>query len=831
MTNKELTIVKNEILPAIENGQAMLFLGAGFSINTPTANSSVPSSQRLKEIICSELRLTDTSKIDLQDTFKLGKRKIDNFEKFLLDIFDITKPFDWQIDILRYWWRDIFTTNIDTALEKSVAMLRKQGDGLSPQYSFFGHKDKKPIISGELERNIVKLHGSILRPNDGFIFDRAAYADFSAIKPDWLRNVAANIASGNCLLLGSRFKESDIESAISERFVVHDNISPPPNNWIVLNSFEDYEREIYEDQGIIPIASDIESFVNYVTSNLKPLSQKAFLKRRLPHLHMPDGNLDSFGWFASSFKPISTLIEQATSEHCLRGLYYSGDPIEWKYIAHDAPASLSYQEKIYNAIQTCIQSNFSASVINVTGPVCSGKTTAAMQALKTITISNKSAYLFASKDGINIEHFWRAIKDGKGIFVFYFDNGYEHFYAIDDIIRRANDVPGKRKFIFITESRSSKFEYHQRHFKSIPEEAIINLEFSTLTVNDAKKIVEQVESLGVIYEKFKGKTTQERTNLLIDVRKGYKGDLFAALYDLSSSSSYERQICDEYNDIDDSTAKIIYSTLVIATSIRINFSLSYLSEFCDLPPNSIMRIFSQELKGKIWKAEFSEAYSIRHHSISDFILKKLIDKKTLCEIVIRILNVVATKFSLEDIKYHPLPFRIYREIISYKFLTEIAFNVTHDLDFITYIYNSAEPLFNKDAFFWLQYGKFYGKQKKYEEAVYCLRTGNSMYEAPHITHALGHVLLEKYIADGLKNDCELEEGVDILSASVMQQGKDDPYFATTLIEMAAEIIYNRNLPEHILEKVNEAIKISMHHISNSKFNHALQKLMEAKKKK
>lgn len=683
MTDKERALLHEEIFPAIESGNVMLFIGAGFSVGTQTVQSKVPSSDELKKMLCEAIKkkipTLTPDKIDLQDTFKLAKTKIPNFEDYLIKIFDVTHPFPWQIDLLRYWWRGIYSTNIDTVLEKCVNILNKQGKDITPKYNFFGHRDIKPILSNEIERNIVCLHGTITRPKDGFIFDRAAYADYSAAKPDWLRDVAANISSGNCLFLGSRFKEPDIDVLISERTQIHENCFSTSNNWIVLKSFEDYERELYEERGIIPIQSDIKSFVDYVTENIRPLSQKAFLKKRLPHLHMPEGNLAPFAWFSKSFGSVPEMLDNATQTHCLRGLFYSGDPVSWAYIVHNAPADLSFVDSIYESITEAIGSSVPACVINVTGPICSGKTTATMMALKRISITNKSVYAFSSENGIDIEFFWRAIKDLKGDFVFYFDNGYEHFYAIDELIKRSVDLPGRRKFVFVVESRSAKFEYHQRHFKSIPPELISNIELKSLKKDDAEKIINKLDILGVIYPKFKDKTIAQRISMILDKQKGYGGDLFAALYDLSHSSSYEVQIRDEYKEVSTDTARKIFNVLLIATSIRINFPLAYLSEICEESVNSILNIFSTELRGKTKKSDTTNSISTQHHSISNFIVKNVIEKNSLYSSIDRILSVVSKKFKVEDIKYHPLPFRIYRELISYKFLTELAFDIDRDL--------------------------------------------------------------------------------------------------------------------------------------------------------
>ena len=828
MDTHDIEIIEKEIIPALENGRIMLFLGAGFSVGTPSIASKIPSSQELIHLICQQIHLEDYHDIDLQDAFQLGNLKINDFEKFLVDIFTVKTPFSWQIDIFRYWWRSIFTTNIDTVIEESIKILDTCQLNIHPDYKIYCHKDVKPIQMSGVERSIVKLHGSITRPNDGFIFERASYAMNSIERYDWMHDVAANIEAGNCLFLGSRFKEIDIDIEISKRSKIYKN-SHKPNSWIVLNHFAEYEKELYNAQHITPITATIEEFIKYLTNRVRPLSQKSYIKKHLPHLHISEQDPSPNKWFLKSFSSIQSLLN--LEESYVKGKFFDGDMIDWKYIRDNVPAELSYCNTIIDSVNKYIESSEKGIfLINIIGAVCCGKTTAAMQALKKLSLVHNNIYYFNSEEGIDIEFFWKTIKDLKGVSIFYFDNGYEHYYAIDEIIKRFYEIGGSQKIIFLTESRIVKFTYHKRHFKSIDYSMMKNIEISQLNRDDARLIIEKINQLGITYEKFKDISDVEKVDMLISKTTGYAGDLFAAFYDLSSSKSYEKRIEDEFIEIENQDALYLYTVLLLSSVIRINFPLTYLSEICRFSVYKVVDICNTELKGKIKRFERplmqEERYSARHISLASYIIKNLINKEHLQKIIIEILSTVGKKFTIKDIKLHPLPFRIYKEIISYKFITDI-FKSEH-ITYIEKIYSHAEILFNMDAFFWLQYGRFLDKQKKYEDAIYCFRRGLSLHETPHLLHALGHVLIKKYIDEGFFNIEEKDEGISLLYAHFLQYGKTDSYFATTLLDMISQII-SENKDNELTEKGIAVANQSSDYINNKEYNRALQRFLEAKK--
>lgn len=237
-------IIKEEIAPKVQNGEITLFLGAGLSIGTPSLNGlGVPSSGELIQRICAEAGYTDgADKVDLQDAFGLGQDDIDDFDNFLISNFNVTDVKDWQKSICRYWWRAIFTTNIDNVIDFSINELKKENTTY-PEYQVFNYRDPEPLSFMPTMPPVVYLHGSVNNMDDGFVFDSVSYADNTVRQNEWIRLCSLHITRGGCLFVGSTFKESDIEVAIRQRQIWEDVTGVMSPNWIVLRNFTPLERK------------------------------------------------------------------------------------------------------------------------------------------------------------------------------------------------------------------------------------------------------------------------------------------------------------------------------------------------------------------------------------------------------------------------------------------------------------------------------------------------------------------------------------------------------------------------------------------------------------
>jgi len=422
--NASETIIKDKVLPIIQSGRGVLFLGAGFSCGTPTANNeTIPSTPELIEriLIAAGYSGVDTVSVDLETAFSVGADEIDNFEGFLQNNFICKNVFDWQKVPFFHWWRRIYTTNIDTVIEKCVEKVSETYKS-GPNFLFYNYKDRLPATSSPLERPIVYLHGNVMKPKEGFVFDRVSYAEHTIKSGDWLYDAAHHLSFGDCIIVGSKLKESDLEAEIRRRTIWETTksseiINLP--NYIVLKDFNEIEIKNYLKRGIIPIKSTAEEFFSYIDSKLKIISQSKYLKRIAPHLRIEVSDNKSFAWFNESFEHTPTACKKAEVANGILSRFFTGDMPDWFYIVNEVPSKFDYYESTLSEIHKFFGNDKPILSVFVTGPVASGKTTLCREILFEISKTVDAVYEFNSFDGIDIEYTWSCIKTLKAQWCFF----------------------------------------------------------------------------------------------------------------------------------------------------------------------------------------------------------------------------------------------------------------------------------------------------------------------------------------------------------------------------------------------------------------------------
>ena len=825
--DQSFAIIKNEISPLLQRGDLTLFLGAGISIDTPTINGlGVPSTPSLIERICKEAGFDDddSNSTNLTTAFGVGEDEIDNFENFLISNFSVTKPHSWQKSIFRHWWRCIFTTNIDTIPEVCIQMVSEEHKDY-PNYRIYNYLDREPLETLPTSPPVVYLHGNVSKFNEGFVFDNVSYARNTVKNSDWLSKCALHISHGNCLFVGSRFDESDIEAAIRQREAWDIFNNGLRNNWIVLRKFSQIERRGYEKRGIIPIEATADEFFTTLFSFVSYLSPAKFIRRKAPYLS-EDTNAIPAAWFSQNMENISLEISKAKNKRGVFSRFYFGDLPDWFYIAHNVPATFDIVHKLTREILLFeSDSNNKSLVVSIIGPLCSGKTTAAMLICARLAETHTNIYNFCGLDGIDIEKIWNVLKDLKGLVVLLLDASSEYYYAVNELISRVNSRPTACKLCFVLEERTIHFERNQKHLFKIPEDRHKIFKVSALSHSDAEILYEKTIELGITFEKMKNKEKSECIEQIVSFENGYKGDLLATLYELSSRKSYHNQLKEEYSEIYSDEAKNVYQTIALVTASRISIPLNYLAETHGYTINVLAKIIQNELKDKTHSSGSSLTISARHHSIAEFHINNNFEKEPLKNriielMLIKLMHCVGSKFSPEDIKQHPISYKIYNRILSYHYLTEVLFKEKNQYHFIHEIYSVCQNLFSSDGMFWLQYGRFLERDGDINGAIHCLYKGLNLFDSFQTRHALGQMLLKRYRTCGFDEN-DYQEGLTFLMNEVNLRGEVDPYALTALGNELVKIIQangvNINKQEDCLLKLKDIVNKGINIHKSDKF--------------
>lgn len=823
MNDEEVAIVLNDIIPIIQNGQAVLFLGAGYSAGTPTLNDqNIPGTTELIRRILLEIQSEDVAPedIDLQTAFSVGEDEIDDFLGFLTKNFLCKTTFEWQRIPFRYWWRRIYTTNIDNVIDvsaKKVVEMHKN----SPHFEIFNYKNQMPPDASPLKPPIVYLHGRVTDPDQGFVFDRVSYADHSIKPGDWLHDAALYISFGNCIIVASKLKETDLETEMRKRNLWCNTTNQlcPNNNYIILESFNDIERKNYIKRGIIPIRATAEEFFRFIENNAKPLSPSKLIKRIAPHLRFEITDDESFAWFAKTFNHVGDSTRKAKQQNGIYSRFFTGDMPDWFYIVNKIPAKFRYADEVIKKINKFL-SDYGKSrtlTIFITGRVATGKTTLCRLILHELSKTIEAVYEYDSFDGINVNHVINTIRNTKGTIVLFFDKSSEHFYAIDQISNRyAAEIQGGKLLILI-EERDTHFQRNKHHLKSLTDTNSIRLTIPSLEFDNAILLYESLKNVNLTSGKLIDLSPNDAAKLICDTEQGFRGDLLATMLEVTGKKSYQHQLTEEYDEIEDQDAKEIYKLLSIVTAARLSLPITFISEILSLSVSSILSKLREILDSKIYIHDRTKNVSSRHHLIAEYHTKELISDKDKEALIVKIMSCVSKKFNIDQIRTHPLPYRIYKAILHHKFLSETVF--TDDRNPIEGIYSYCQNYFKDDAIFWLQYGLFLYDVQRYPEAEHCYRKGLAIYDSFQIRNALGQVLLKLYSFGRCSDPYLLDEAIDLFRYEISTRGETDPYPYTTCGHGLMDILQiapdNEEVKELLKDISNEGLK---HHRSDDYFS-------------
>ena len=301
----------------------------------------------------------------------------------------------------------------------------------------------------------------------------------------------------------------------------------------------------------------------------------------------------------------------------------------------------------------------------------------------------------------------------------------------------------------------------------------------------------------------------------MDKEKGYGGDLLSTLFSLTTHENFEQKIYQDYISVRGGLAHSMLDVVAMIGSIGISVPTNYVAGMLDSSTAKIAGILNEDLAGVLISK--SGALKCRHRIIANYYFTNCISKRGSTSVIVAILEFLSRQFSVEDIRHHPLPYRIYKELISFEFLYEQYFpSKTREGD-TEYVYHRAQTLFGKDGIFWLQFGRYYRKMRRLDDAIDCFRTGLEFYDSFQTKHSLGVTLIEKYIEDECVDIAMYRDGVKILDAERLRRAQGDSYPTTALIDLLGKVIQSNSQNADARFRIKECLNYGIRHFSDDEY--------------
>lgn len=675
------------------------------------------------------------------------------------------------------------------------------------EYKFFNYNTPKDFSSTLGQIPVVTLHGTHSALSDGFVFDNEEYGFVSAKNLEWHNDLAARISTGNVLVIGSNLDESDLETYLALRKVAYPRLKRAAKNWLVTPNPDPVKLDNLEAAGFEVIDCTGEDFFNALYARQEPCSIGEIAIRSIPTAQKKIRDIKAHTWFKETFSGIPILLENAKEETGIVRHYMMGDEPEWYYIANDVPARTHRDIDLTAAVGALLQSSQTGvRVLHIVGPSGSGKTTSIKNALRDLTANYPYCYEFCGINGIEPDALKSVVSafTSKSVIVFY--SAYEFYFAIKHV-RDSLDNEYQPLCVFLLEDRSHDFQKNKHHLfgGKVPTDPFM---MSNINLEDAISIASKIEDAGIRIPDFSELSITRRASILSGKERGYDGDLLSAMFSLTQHENFETKLHQDYVTTK-GAARDALNLAALYHSLGHIVPLEYISTPLSVSPSKLLELLDKDLNG-ILVISRDGRVRCRHRRVAEHYVKNYVFGNKSEDEIIAVLEFLSTQFSVEDIGLHPLPYRIYKDIINHKFLHSRYFESSVATEKTHAVYNVVQHFFASDGLFWLQFGRFFRHIGDIDSAISCFRSGLNLYESYQAEHSLGVALIDKFVEDECQDVDLYEEGFALLEKQVTKRGRTDPYPATGIVSSLLKIrSASKNVPlasERLQKYINFGVK-------------------------
>lgn len=276
------------LIDVLQNKNPILFLGAGYSLGALNKdNKRLLDSKALAKELYSYLITKKFSNDEIDRLFYNEDKKCDL--KYICNILELknltqernaflTKRFygshcakrDYHFLLKKYPWKTIYSLNIDDLIE-----------------NIYENKLTVQLLGGESENSygtttLIKLHGSVLRPELGYVFSEKEYQRYLSQDSWAINSFAVDYFRSDIIFLGTEFQENDLQS-ILDRFSDAGAVNKAHNYFFITPTLNDpiMEMKIASNHNFHHIPLTTEEFLKFIVDEISiKKSQRQVIKNQ-----------------------------------------------------------------------------------------------------------------------------------------------------------------------------------------------------------------------------------------------------------------------------------------------------------------------------------------------------------------------------------------------------------------------------------------------------------------------------------------------------------------------------------------------------------------------
>lgn len=732
----ELTLLKE----CLEKRSPVLYVGAGFSIDCKNKkDESIKSANGLCELLYNHFwgdKSNDYDELakkykeagDLKNLCQLLKELNLNEERdlYLTEYFSgcHVESDDARNIICTYPWEKIFTVNIDDLIEN---IYLKQGNQIN-----IWNKDNDNKKHCPNHPTLIKLHGCVANPKEGYVFDDDEYKLFLNDDNYLISEFADAYSKNDIIFLGTEFNEEDLSNIITKYSMKGYDpstvnhyyfVTPKINNELLRLKIEKSANMHH----ICMYANDFFTFINEQINYSNELYNK-LKENGLINVH----------------EVYSHILKSYESK------LYHGYDITYGDLKNNWDIS-EYSKDIMD----WIKKNNHNKLISIYGNEYVGKTCAAKRLLYDLFIVDYECFEFELKSEARIELFLDYITSNcsKDVAVLFEGASYLYELLVKKIV---NNNPYNHRVIIITTDNTIN---HKKKYHSLLRNENCRI------VATSEKVDEHKANL--IYEKLEDKHSLSKLldisndkNIIVKKMKE-NNDIIDILYISSNGRGFEEHI----------------NTFILSDIESNRLSSKEIGLFCFLGKIGIVnvpvtlfhrcaKIIDRRFNAQIFAKKFSRIIQIQYDSYRLRYMRYLSNKYSKALTIDEIERVIISVVELYSNRFEEGEYNEYSSLL-YKILNLKSLEKILPYDIIKKIYAHTEDKCCKYSYYWVQRGLCAQKQSNpdFEEADRFLREARKINPCSYqVAHAIAKNLINRGLDNIIQNEAYYQEGITQLLA-------------------------------------------------------------------
>ena len=661
--------------------------------------------------------------------------------------------------LARFPWARIYTTNIDDAFESALNQSTVNSQHIRI------HTRKSPLVDRDQTYScvdLIKLHGSVHRLEDGVIFSSEEYAIEAASPSPWYSQIGYDYQSYSFIIIGSTLKEPILHQQI--QYARQRIQETSPQAYLVIPYISKLQKEAFIGSNIYHIPWKLTEFVSWLDTEFpNGLSYTEVAMNNNPGIRrLLSGNRKDMARQAEVLSDVVQIKQlDMRSKELNSGQirnFYRGFKPSWGDIADGVPALTNDISKLTETIQNALSSQIQCVIVY--GPAGSGKSTATKMAAMEITSKLDVPCFFTQGTNENISNALIELERVHNSRYILICDRFEP--CVELIVNTLLRGECRKALILAVESQHV---WSGRIKSKLGNILISEFNITQISRHDVTLILKKLEEFGP-WTRLAQLTPNQRTHLLLEKSKR---QLLIGLLEATQGIGYEEIIRRDYQDLSSDNHRILLIIVGLASMHRLHLPIIYAARTLE------------KLGVKTYPAELLTAMEgvvsnsqgrllARHPVYVRSLIESHIKTIELGNIIKQLLHVF-TIYDAPVIKSVPKNENLlYKKTINNRFLCHILrSNETLILD----IYQSLEKYFEKDGLYWVQYGlalRHFGHQ---EDALEKLRTAVIAHEQAHTLHAYAHqqLIMALKETDGGRSERLAEEAKTILEK--LQDNQDN----------------------------------------------------------